>query len=69
MRVCDTDHVVNNIAQGSAFFFQQLMDSATLGEASAAAMVRSDGFDLTTSLGILICHGALSAWHTGSPGE
>ena len=45
------------------------MDSATLGEASAAAMVRNDGFDLATSLGILIRHGALNAWHgCGSSG-
>jgi hypothetical protein len=61
------DVVVVPIPEGSALFFQHLMDGATLGEASAAAMVRSDGFDLATSLGILICHGALSAWH--SPGS
>jgi hypothetical protein len=65
------DVVVIAIGQGSALFFQHLMGGATLGEASAAAMVRADGFDLATSLGILICHGALSAWHSspGSPGE
>jgi hypothetical protein len=62
------DVVVIAIAQGSALFFQNLMAGATLGEASAAAMVRNDGFDLATSLGILICHGALSAWQgPGSP--
>ena len=46
------------------------MVGATLGEASAATMVRGDAFDLATSLGILIGHGALSAWHSspGSPG-
>lgn len=57
------------IAEGSALFFRRLMAGATLGEASAAAMVCTDGFDLAASLGILVCHGALSAWHSpGSPG-
>ena len=62
------DVAVIAIAQSSALFFQHLMAGATLGEASAAAMARIDGFDLATSLGILICHGALSAWHS-SPGS
>jgi hypothetical protein len=62
------DVAVIAIAQGGALFFQRLMAGATLGEASAAAMACADGFDLAASLGILICHGALSAWHRG-PGS
>jgi len=62
------DVAVIAIAQGSALFFQRLMAGATLGEARAAAMACGGGFDLAASLGILICHGALSAWHS-SPGS
>ncbi len=63
------DVAVIAIAPGSALFFQRLMAGATLGEAGGAAMVCTDGFDLAASLGILICHGALGAWHDpGSPG-
>jgi len=62
------DVAVIAIAQGSAVFFQRLMAGATLGEAGAAAMACGGGFDLAASLGILICQGALSDWHSG-PGS
>lgn len=58
------DVAVIAIEQGSALFFQRLMAGATLGEASVAAAEFDDGFDLVASLGILIRHGALSAWHS-----
>jgi len=51
------DVAVIAIERGSALFFQRLMAGATLGEAGADA-----DFDLAASLGILIHHGALSAW-------
>ena len=59
------DAAVIAIERGSALFFQRLMDRATLGVANAAAAAFDEGFDLAASLGILVGHGALSAWHPG----
>lgn len=57
------DVAVIAIARGSAMFFERLLAGATLGEASVAAAESDAGFDLAASFGVLIHHGALSAWH------
>ena len=57
------DVVIIASGRGSAMFFERLLAGATLGEASIAAAEHDEGFDLAASLGVLIRHGALSAWH------
>lgn len=57
------DVAIIAIERGSAMFFAQLQAGAALGEASTAAAESDEGFDLAASLGMLIRHGALSAWH------
>lgn len=58
------DAVIIAIERGSALFFARLLVGATLGEASVASATSDTGFDLAASLGVLIRHGALSAWHS-----
>ena len=58
------DAAIIAIERGSAIFFERLLAGTTLAEASAAAAASDAGFDLATSLGVLIRHGALSAWHS-----
>ena len=58
------DVTIIAVERGSASFFESLLAGATLGEASAAAAASDAGFDLAASLGLLIRHGALSAWHS-----
>ena len=56
------------IDAGSADCFATLMAGDTLGAACAGAAASHADFDVSTSLGLLIRHGALSAWHLpGSP--
>lgn len=62
------DAAIIAIERGSAMFFERLLAGTALGKASNAAAASDDGFDLAASLGVLIRHGALSAWYpSGSP--
>ncbi|HEU4781161.1 MAG TPA: DNA-binding domain-containing protein, partial [Steroidobacteraceae bacterium] len=56
------DVAIIPVERSSAGFFTRLLAGATLGEAGAAAE-SDEGFNLAVSLGVLIRHRALSAWH------
>ena len=57
------DAAIVAIERSSAGFFLRLMAGATLARASSAAQACEPAFDLAASLAVLLCHGALSAWH------
>lgn len=57
------DAAIIAIERSSARFFLRLMAGATLAAASSAAQAGDAAFDLTASLAVLVCQGALSVWH------
>ncbi|MDF2464770.1 MAG: hypothetical protein K0Q43_3005 [Ramlibacter sp.] len=58
------DVAIIPIERGSATFFNCLLAGVPLGKASVAAAESDKRFELAASVGVLIRHGALSAWHS-----
>lgn len=56
----DDDAAVIGITAEAAGFYRRLQQEQPLGQATAATAA---GFDLATSLALLIRHGAICAWH------